>query len=151
MIWRFSGFYKVNHGKWFTTIVIWIFFPINIITAMLSIENIEYMVLIGVGLLSTLIHLVSYISIYFILKLRAKTDAHATRKSMGSQAFTATFPNALIYAFPILLATVGEEGLFYASFFIFFNMILRNSLGVLIGIQYSNSDDENTAKLNIKG
>ena len=72
-------------------------------------------IFIGIGLLTTIIHIVSYVSILAFTKSEGLDNS-----IVGAQSFVATFPNALIYPFPIILATVGEEGILYATVFVFF-------------------------------
>ncbi|MFX0113105.1 MAG: AEC family transporter [Candidatus Hodarchaeota archaeon] len=141
VIWRFSRFYKEEYGKWLTQLTIWILFPINILGAILGIESIDLTILIGIGILAILIHLISYASIVAISKINSWNKDSRSYQSIGAQAMTATFPNALLYPFPIILATVGDEGLAFAAVFVFFVMLLRNTLGVVVGVQHSDPED----------
>jgi len=55
---------------------------------------------------------------------------------------TATFPNGLLYPFPIILAILGESALFYAAIFVFIIMVIRNTFGMVIGVRYSDENSE---------
>ncbi|MFX0207406.1 MAG: hypothetical protein ACFFDT_15565 [Candidatus Hodarchaeota archaeon] len=63
-----------------------------------------------------------------------------------------SFPNALLYPFPIILAILGDGGLQMtaATVFVFFALILRNSLGVYIGVRHSSRIDKGSVNLQIK-
>ncbi|MFW9994056.1 MAG: AEC family transporter [Candidatus Odinarchaeota archaeon] len=131
VLWRFNRFYKPEYSKWFTQVAIWIFFPITILVSVLGVQSIDSSVFLGLGLLATVIHVVSYLAILVIV--RYKQDD----LSAGAQALAATFPNSLLYPFPIILATVGDIGLVYATFYVFFVMLLRNTFGVYVGVRHS--------------
>jgi predicted permease len=141
VIWRFSRFYKDEYGKWLTQLTIWVLFPINILGAILGIESIDLAILIGIGVLATMIHIVSYASIVAIAKINSRNQESGGHQSIGAQAMTATFPNTLLYPFPIILAIVGDESLAFAAVFVFFVMLLRNTLGVVVGVQHSDPKD----------
>ncbi|MFQ5979820.1 MAG: AEC family transporter [Candidatus Heimdallarchaeota archaeon] len=150
VLWRFSRFYREEVGKRFTQFTIWILFPINILVAILGIESIELSTLIGIGILAVLIHVVSYLSLVSIKRISRRNRIIDDNPSIGAQAMTATFPNALLYPFPIILATVGDQGLPFAAIFVFFVMILRNSLGVFIGVQHTEGNHEVGTSLDIQ-
>jgi predicted permease len=54
----------------------------------------------------------------------------------GALILCATFPNALLFPFPIILSVVGDVGIYYAAIFVFIAMTLRNTFGVVLGIIY---------------
>ncbi len=152
IIWRFSRFFTPNLGKWFTNVTIWIFFPITIIFSILTLESTSISIFLGIGILALLIHVISYFSILFLSKpnylFREKTQSNLNNQQLGAQALSAMFPNALIYPFPIILAVIGEKGIPYATIFVFFVIIFRNSLGVYIGIEHSNESLNSPLKIN---
>ncbi|MHA1166828.1 MAG: AEC family transporter [Candidatus Hodarchaeales archaeon] len=134
VIWRFSRFYKPDYGRWFTQVTIWIFFPVTILVSVLGVETIDVTVILGIALITALIHVVSYLSLLTINRLKAE---EVNQNSIGAKALTATFLNALLYPFPIIIAVAGEEAIVYATFLVFFALVARNSLGVYIGIHHS--------------
>ncbi|MFX1512181.1 MAG: AEC family transporter [Promethearchaeota archaeon] len=150
VIWRFSKFYRPDYGKFFTKLVIWIFFPINILASVLESESIDIQIFLGIGLLTVLIHILSYVAITFVSKGVHKNQQLDEDQSVGAQALVASFPNALLYPFPVILATVGNKGLQFAAIFVFFALILRNSFGVYIGVRHSSRTDESSPNLNIR-
>lgn len=149
VIWRFSRFYREEVGKKFTQFTIWILFPINILVAILGIESIDFNTLIGIGILAVLIHLVSYFAIVTITRVNRRNRMLGDNASIGAQAMTATFPNALLFPFPIILATVGDQGLPFAAIFVFFVMILRNSLGIFVGVRHSEGNHDVASSLDV--
>lgn len=54
----------------------------------------------------------------------------------GALVLCATFPNALLFPFPIIYAIVGNIGIYYGAIFVFIAMALRNTFGVVLGIMY---------------
>ncbi len=150
VIWRFSRFYREKYGRWFMQGAIWILFPINILVAILGIERIDLGTLIGIGILATLVHVVSYLAILGIASIGRRNQNPEDYQSVGAQAMTATFPNALLYPFPIILATVGDQGLPFAAIFVFFVMILRNTLGVYVGVRHSEAVHDVSSSIDVK-
>lgn len=136
IIWRFSKFYKPKYGKWITTITIWFFFPVNIISSFSSIESFAGEMIIIVTVIAVIVHIASFLSIHLISRDKPPEE-------VGARVLCSTFPNSLLFPFPIILAILGSSALIYASIFVFIAMILRNSLGVLLGIWY-NPDSANT-------
>ena len=130
IIWRFSRYYKPKYGKWITTITIWFFFPVNIISSFASIESFAGEMIIIVTMIAVIVHLASFLSIHLISKNKPPEE-------VGARVLCSTFPNSLLFPFPIILAILGSSALVYASIFVFVAMILRNSLGVLLGILYT--------------
>ena len=132
IIWRFSNFYDPKHGKIVTKIILWIFFPITIIGSYGSIETfIGYEVFIVI-----LIALIAHFTSFFTIFLMNRRTEEKSQGENGALALCATFPNALLFPFPIILAIVGDNGLFYAAIFVFIAMALRNTFGVILGIIY---------------
>ncbi len=136
IIWRFSKFYRPKYGKWITTITIWFFFPVNIISSFASIESFAGEMIIIVMVIAVIVHIASFLSIHLISRNKPPEE-------VGARVLCSTFPNSLLFPFPIILAILGPSALVYASIFVFIAMILRNSLGVLLGIRY-NPDSANT-------
>ncbi|MFX1284118.1 MAG: AEC family transporter [Promethearchaeota archaeon] len=130
IVWRFSKFYKPKYGDWITTITIWFFFPVNIISSFASIESFVGEMIIIVIVIAVIVHIASFITIHFISRSKPPEE-------VGARVLCSTFPNSLLFPFPIILAILGESALIYASIFVFIAMILRNSLGVLLGILYN--------------
>jgi len=120
VIWRFSRFYKPDYGRWFTQVTIWIFFPVTILVSVLGVETIDITVILGIALITALIHVVSYLSLLTINRLKAE---EVNQNSIGAKALTATFLNALLYPFPIIIAVAGEEAIVYATFLVFFALV----------------------------
>ncbi|MHA2245028.1 MAG: AEC family transporter [Candidatus Hodarchaeales archaeon] len=137
IIWRFSKFYKPKYGKWITTITIWFFFPVNIISSFASIESFAGDIIIIVTVITVVVHVASFISIHLISMSKPPEET-------GARVLCSTFPNSLLFPFPIIIAILGPSALIYASIFVFIAMILRNSLGVLLGIWY-NPEGANTS------
>lgn len=139
ILWRFSRFYKPEYGKWFTQIVFWIFFPISIISSFAKIESFAGEVIILVTFITIVIHLSSFLTMYLLSRNRPTEET-------GSLVLCSTFPNALLFPFPIILAIAGSEALFYATIFVFVAMVLRNSFGLALGIRFQpqNSKDSDT-------
>ncbi len=136
IIWRFSRFYKKSYADYFTKITIWIFFRISIISSFANIDSFVGEVIIQIGIIALIVHLGSYFVIHFF------TREQNFSPDAGSVAMTATFPNALLYPFPIILAILGESALFYAAMFVFMAMAIRNSFGMVIGVRYSDKNSE---------
>ncbi len=130
--WRFSKYYKAKHGEWVTTIILWIFFPISIIGSFGSIETLVGEEVILVIFLALSAHFISFFSI-FLMNRATKEEKPGEN---GAVIFCATFPNALLFPFPIILSVVGDIGLYYAAIFVFIAMALRNTFGVVLGILY---------------
>ena len=133
IIWRFSKFYKPEYGKWINTITIWFFFPVNIISSFASIESFAGEMIVIVTVIAVIVHLASFLSIHLISRNKPSEE-------VGARVLCSTFPNSLLYPFPIILAILGPSALIYASIFVFVAMILRNSLGVLLGVLYAPED-----------
>ncbi len=152
VLWRFSRFYKAEYSKWFTTVCIWIFFPITILVSILGVESIAISIFIGVGIFAVLVHLLSYGSILLISKRKNLIQQSDDDRSIGAQALVSSFPNALLYPFPIILAILGDGGLQMtaATVFVFFALILRNSLGVYIGVNHSSRINKSSSSLQIR-
>ena len=136
IIWRFSRFYKPEYGKWINKITIWFFFPVNIISSFASIESFVGEMIIIVTVIAAIVHIASFLSIHMMSRKRPSEE-------VGARVLCSTFPNTLLYPFPILLAIIGPSALIYASIFVFIAMLLRNSLGVVLGVMYA-PDDLNT-------
>ncbi|UCG02858.1 MAG: AEC family transporter [Candidatus Heimdallarchaeota archaeon] len=130
IIWRFSRYYKPKYGKWINTITIWFFFPVNIISSFASIESFAGEMIIIVTVVAVIVHIASFLSIHLISRSKPPEE-------VGARVLCSTFPNSLLYPFPIILAILGSSALIYASIFVFVAMILRNSLGVLLGVMYT--------------
>lgn len=135
VLWRFSKYYSPQLGKWFTSMVIWVFFPISIISSFAGIETFIGVSIFQVALVAISVHGISSLSMYLLARDRPTQEA-------GSLVLCSTFPNSLLFPFPIILAMLGDSGLVYATIFVFIAMILRNSLGVLIGIHYNPQTSE---------
>ena len=133
IVWRFSRFYKPEYGKWINTITIWFFFPVNIISSFASIESFVGEMIIIVTVIAIIVHITSFLSIHLISRNKPPEE-------VGARVLCSTFPNSLLYPFPIILAILGPSALIYASIFVFIAMILRNSLGVLLGVMYAPED-----------
>jgi len=149
VIWRFSKYYKPKYGKWITIITIWFFFPINIISSFAEIESFAGTTIIIVSMIAVIVHLASFLSIHLISRKKPPEE-------VGARVLCSTFPNSLLYPFPIILAILGSFALIYAAIFVFIAMILRNSLGVLLGIWYNpdkaniSSKDEKSPFMDVK-
>ncbi|MFX0126167.1 MAG: AEC family transporter [Candidatus Hodarchaeota archaeon] len=130
IIWRFSKYYKLKYGEWINTITIWFFFPVNIISSFASIESFAGEMIIIVTMIAIIVHIASFLSIHLISRNKPPEE-------VGARVLCSTFPNSLLFPFPIILAILGSSALVYASIFVFVAMILRNSLGVLLGILYT--------------
>jgi predicted permease len=80
--------------------------------------------------------------------IRFLTKDDSSSSDTGALAFTATYPNALLYPFPIILAILGEDALVYAAIFVFLAMVIRNTFGIFMGSWYTptgqGSDEEGT-------
>lgn len=126
IIWRFSRFYKPEYKKKFTNLTVWILFPINIISSFADMEILQLEIFIFVVFISLIVHGTGYISIRLLSRDQPLEET-------GSIAICSTFPNALLYPFPIILAILGTPGLVYATLFVFIAMVLRNTFGILIG------------------
>jgi predicted permease len=143
IIWRFSRFYKPEYGKWFTQIVFWIFFPISIISSFAKIESFAGEVILLVTIITIVVHLFSFLATYISTKNRPSEET-------GSLVLCSTFPNALLFPFPIILAIAGSIALFYATIFVFVAMVLRNSFGLALGIAFQPLNSDNSDKVEIE-
>ncbi|MHA2073211.1 MAG: AEC family transporter [Candidatus Hodarchaeales archaeon] len=132
IIWRFSKYYQVKHGEWVTNVILWVFFPISIIGSFGSIESLFGQEVLQVILIALLVHFISFFSIY----LMNRTTREEKPGENGALILCATFPNALLFPFPIILSVVGDVGIYYAAIFVFIAMTLRNTFGVVLGIIY---------------
>lgn len=141
IIWRFSRLFKDDFGKIFTQITIWIFFPVTIIYAIITVTSFDFSTFISIGILAIILHVGGYYIMIYISSIRKNSSISSLsveeKMTLGSQAMVATFPNFVFYPFPIILATIGEAGLVYATIFVLFTIIIRNSFGVYIGLKYS--------------
>ncbi|MHA2226589.1 MAG: AEC family transporter [Candidatus Hodarchaeales archaeon] len=130
IFWRFSRFYKPEYGKWTTNLIVWVLFPINIISSFANMEIIQVEIFIFVVVISFIVHGTSYISFRLLSRDQPLEET-------GSIAICTTFPNALLFPFPIILAILGDSGLVYATLFVFIALVLRNTFGVLIGFWHN--------------
>ncbi len=128
--------------KWFTFVGVNIFTPLLLVFTMLGIDDAQiawgYIILVVV--FSSLISLL----IDFIF-IHNKEDMSMQEK--GAELSAVSFSNALFYPFPIILALVGENGLLAASIFLILNTVLRNTLGVYIGLFYGTKTDKSIFKI----
>ncbi|MHA2052947.1 MAG: AEC family transporter [Candidatus Hodarchaeales archaeon] len=133
ILWRFSPFFKKEYGDQFTKFTIWIFFPISIISSFAKVESFSGLIILQIAVVAVIVHIGSYI-IIFILTRKENFSSDA-----GAMAFTATFPNALLYPFPIIIAILGNDAIFYAAIFVFLAMVIRNTFGIFMGSWYTPS------------
>ncbi len=122
-------------GKWLTFAGINILTPVLLVFVILGIDDIasiSWGLILLIGFLSCIFSL-----IIDWLMIRKKTNM--TKAEKGAELSTVTFMNALFYPFPIILALVGTEGLLTATVFLIANMLLRNSLGVIIGVIFGST------------
>ncbi|MFX1534788.1 MAG: AEC family transporter [Promethearchaeota archaeon] len=118
-----------------TKLNIVVIFPITIFFALASMSiSTDFLIIAQILLCAFLVHVMGYIWTVFANSLWLSNRPNTTK---GAVTQVSTFPNALIYPFPIILALVGEEGLFSATLFLIMALVLRNSLGIMIGSQYS--------------
>jgi predicted permease len=133
ILWRFSQFYKKKYADWFTKFTIWVFFPISIISSFAKVETFAGIIIIQITVIAVVVHIGGYLVIRFFTKdERSLSDA-------GALAFTATYPNALLFPFPIILAILGEDALVYAAIFVFLAMVIRNTFGIFMGSWYTST------------
>ncbi|PWI48516.1 hypothetical protein CEE45_06425 [Candidatus Heimdallarchaeota archaeon B3_Heim] len=145
ILWRFSPFYKKSHADNITKVIISIFFPISIISSFAKVETFGGIIILQIAIIAILVHLGGYYFFIFLTRKEGSTPDN------GAIAFTATFPNALLYPFPIILALEVElrndaiiKGVFindaivYATLFVFFAMIIRNTFGMYMGRKFRN-------------
>ena len=106
-----------------------------LIVVMLGIEDVNiawgYVVIIGV--LTCIISMI--MDWLWIHKRQDMTNAQK-----GAEISAVSFMNSLFYPFPIIIGLVGNDGLLAASIFLLVNVVLRNSLGVIIGIYYGSAE-----------
>ncbi|MHA1979029.1 MAG: AEC family transporter [Candidatus Hodarchaeales archaeon] len=131
ILWRFSPFYKKKYADWFTKFTIWIFFPISIISSFAKVETFAGIIIIQITVIAVVVHIGGYLIIRFL------TKGESSSADAGALAFTATYPNALLFPFPIILAILGEDALVYAAIFVFLAMIIRNTFGIFMGSWYT--------------
>lgn len=148
IVWRFSRLYKPEYGKFITNIIIWVFFPISIISSFADIESFSGEVFFLVVIVAIFVHGISYLSSRLILRKRPLGET-------GPLVLCTTFPNAFLFPFPIIMALEIPSGLVYASIFVFMAMIFRNTFGVLLGIWHkpvnnNASNSENILTVNYK-
>ncbi|MHA1225904.1 MAG: AEC family transporter [Candidatus Hodarchaeales archaeon] len=129
IVWRFSPLFRPEFGEWFTKVAIWVFFPISIISSFGEVESFSGEAVVFVVVFGLLIHFISFIAIYFMTKSVSPVLA-------GAEVLCGTFPNALLFPFPIILAIIEESALVYASIFVFIAMVIRNTFGVYLGVYY---------------
>jgi predicted permease len=131
ILWRFSPFYKKKYADWFTKFTIWIFFPISIISSFAKVETFAGIIILQITVIAVVVHLGGYLVIRFL------TKSESSSADAGALAFTATYPNALLFPFPIILAILGEDALVYAAIFVFLAMVIRNTFGIFMGSWYT--------------
>ena len=131
ILWRFSPFYTKEYADWFTKFTIWVFFPISIISSFAKVESFAGVIIIQITVITIAVHIGGYLVIRFL------TRDNSSPPDTGALAFTATYPNALLYPFPIILAILGDEAIFYAAIFVFLAMVIRNTFGIIMGSWYS--------------
>lgn len=131
ILWRFSQFYKKEYADSFTKFTIWIFFPISIISSFAKVETFAGIIIIQITVIAVVVHFGGYLMIRFL------TKGESSSADAGALAFTATYPNALLYPFPIILAILGEDALVYAAIFVFLAMVIRNTFGIFMGSWYT--------------
>ena len=138
IIWRFSPLYQERFTPWFTKIAIWILFPIIILSSFSEIESFTGQIIIFVTCLTILIHLISYFTIYLMSR-------NLDPSEIGSRVLCSTFPNALLFPFPIIIAILGSSALFTATIFVFVALVSRNTLGVYLGVYYGSKKTNTTS------
>jgi len=149
IVWRFSPLYREKFTVWFTNIAIWIFFPIVILSSFSDIESFTGQSIIFVTCLAILVHLVSYFTIYLMSR-------NLDPSEIGARVLCSTFPNALLFPFPIIIAIIGSSALFTATLFVFIALVSRNTLGVYLGVYYgskkmnSSSNVSDSFKLDVR-
>jgi predicted permease len=123
----------------FTKFTIWILFPISIISSFAKVESFTGFVVIEITVIAVMVH----IGGYFIILLLTRKEGYTP--DVGALAFTATYPNALLFPFPIILAVLGDDAIFYAAIFVFLAMVIRNTFGMYMGAIFRKPiDDENS-------
>lgn len=136
ILWRFSQFYRKSYAEYITTITIWIFFPILVIYSFANIDSFAGEIILQIGVIAVIVHVGSYFFIHFLTRKKNFSP------EAGSIAMCATFPNGLLYPFPIIIAILGESALVYAAIFVFVIMVIRNTFGMVIGVRYSDGNSE---------
>ncbi|MFX1253150.1 MAG: AEC family transporter [Promethearchaeota archaeon] len=127
-----------------TKLNIIVIFPITIFFALVGMSiSADFLIIAQILLFAFLIHSIGYIWSVFANSLWLSNRPNTTK---GAITQVSTFPNAFFYPFPIILALVGEEGLFSATLFLIVALILRNSLGIMIGSQYSSDQHQISLK-----
>jgi len=69
----------------------------------------------------------------------------------GAMVMCGTFPNTLLFPFPIILAILGTSAIFYAAIYVFTTMVLRNTFGVMIGIWLKVDETNHNTNIQDKG
>ncbi|MHA2387598.1 MAG: AEC family transporter [Candidatus Hodarchaeales archaeon] len=133
IVWRFSPLYKKSYATYITKIIISVFFPISIISSFANVETFGGIIILQIAIISILVHLGGYYFFLFLSREEGYTPDN------GAIALTVTFPNALLFPFPIILAILGNDAIFYAALFVFFAMVIRNTFGMYIGARFSNN------------
>ncbi len=149
--WRFSRFYRKKYADLFTKITIWILFPISIISSFAKVDTFGGLIILQIAVIAIIVHLGGYyIYMFFTRKEKNSPDK-------GAIALTATFPNSLIYPFPIIIALeqiliasspsyIDFNPIYFATLFVFFTMVIRNSFGMYIGTQFNNNSHSEEVK-----
>ena len=149
ILWRFSRFYKKVYADNITKVIITIFFPISIISSFAKVETFSGIIILQIALIAILVHLGGYYFFIFLTRKEGYTPDN------GAIAFTATFPNALLYPFPIILALEDNlrndaiiknifinDAIYYATLFVFFAMVIRNTFGMYMGRKFRDKPQE---------
>ncbi|UJG44459.1 MAG: hypothetical protein K9W46_04575 [Candidatus Heimdallarchaeum endolithica] len=129
-------------SKWLTFIGLNILTPVLLIFVMLGIDDtsISWGYIVLVGILTCIFSM-----IIDWLWIRNRLDMTNARK--GAEISAVSFMNSLFYPFPIIIGLVGNDGLLAASIFLIVNVILRNSLGVFIGIYFGSTEGKSLWKI----
>ncbi|MHA1303916.1 MAG: AEC family transporter, partial [Candidatus Heimdallarchaeaceae archaeon] len=130
-------------GKVLTFIGLNILTPILLIVVLLGIDAIsshDWLFFVLVSVLSTIGSLVIDYAI-----IRKKEGMTLSEK--GAELSAVAFMNSLFFPFPIIIGLVGIDGLFAASIWVIANIVVRNTLGVYIGVKYGKAEHKSFWKI----
>ena len=128
-----------NNSKlisYLTKIILYFFFPFLILSSILNAQIPNQNIL----LITIIFCLVVMFSAFFALKFYSKTKS-IPDTTLGSMYLAVTFPNSVFLPFPLILLLIGPSGLISATLFAVTIIIVQNSLGSYIGINYGTPEN----------
>ncbi len=130
----YSRFYSKKIAKNLSHLATYILFPLIIILNTLSIREGQLSEIMNVLIFSVALHL-------FLLGVSILLLKNNNLLEKGSSILTASFPNTVTYAFPIIAAIIGLAGWVPATIFAMGSLITMVTVGGAVALRYGKSHE----------